>query len=258
MAARLPSPSQTESTPPERRSRRGPWIVWSVGIVVLLVSLFGGQEETSDITDSSGASRPAVALAPSSQPDPLVPPTEPTEPAEPAEPALPAAPTEPVAPAEPVAPVGKHLPRANPTRLLIPKIGVDAPFTRLAIGPTGQLQPPPAANTNLVGWQADGVSPGETGTSIIAGHVDTKTSAAVFARLSALKAGDRFSVERDDLSTASFVVDSVETFSKNNFPDKRVYGDTPQAQVRLITCAGAYDHGKKDYTDNLVVFAHLV
>jgi LPXTG-site transpeptidase (sortase) family protein len=157
-----------------------------------------------------------------------------------------------------MAPVGKHLPRANPTRLLIPKIGVDAPFTRLAIGPTGQLQPPPAANTNLVGWQADGVSPGETGTSIIAGHVDTKTSAAVFARLSALKAGDRFSVERDDLSTASFVVDSVETFAKNNFPDKRVYGDTPLAQVRLITCAGAYDHGKKDYTDNLVVFAHLV
>ncbi|MFE5028411.1 class F sortase [Streptomyces sp. NPDC056656] len=251
MAARLPSPDQTESAPPERRSRRGPWIVWSVGIVVLLVSLFGGQEETSDISDSSGASRPAVALAPSSEPALPDPPTLP---------ALPDPPAEPVAPAEPAAPapVGKHLPRANPTRLLIPKIGVDAPFTRLAIGPTGQLQPPPAANTNLVGWQADGVSPGETGTSIIAGHVDTKTSAAVFVGLSALRKGDRFSVKRDDLRTASFVVDSVEKFAKDNFPDKRVYGDTPQAQVRLITCAGAYDHGKKDYTDNLVVFAHLV
>lgn len=251
MAARLPSPNQTESAPPERRSRRGPWIVWSVGIVVLLVSLFGGQEETSDISDSSGASRPAVALAPSS---------EPALPDAPTLPALPVPPTEPAGPAEPAAPapVGKHLPRANPTRLLIPKIGVDAPFTRLAIGPTGQLQPPPAANTNLVGWQADGVSPGETGTAIIAGHVDTKTSAAVFASLRALKAGDTFTVKRDDTSTASFVVDSVETFAKNAFPNERVYGDTPQAQVRLITCAGAYDRGKKDYTDNLVVFAHLV
>ncbi|MFB6793962.1 class F sortase, partial [Streptomyces sp. NPDC056374] len=27
--------------------------------------------------------------------------------------------------------------------------------------------------------------------------------------------------------------------------------------VRLITCAGAYDRTAKDYTENLVVFAHL-
>ncbi|CAM5243865.1 Class F sortase OS=Streptomyces chartreusis OX=1969 GN=HUT05_48130 PE=4 SV=1 [Streptomyces chartreusis] len=31
-------------------------------------------------------------------------------------------------------PVGKHLPRARPLRLLIPKISVNAPFTDLAIG----------------------------------------------------------------------------------------------------------------------------
>ncbi|MFB6674900.1 class F sortase [Streptomyces sp. NPDC056390] len=250
MAARLPSPDQTESVPPGRRSRIGAWIVWSVGIVVLAVSLFGGNETSSDTTDSSGASRPpAVAYAPSSD---AVPPA-PSEP-----PMMPVPSEPPAAPVAPVAPVGKHLPRAKPTRLLIPKIGVDAPFTELAIGPTGQLQPPPAADTNLVGWQADGVSPGETGTSIIAGHVDTKTSAAVFASLRALKQGDTFSVKRDDSRTASFVVDSVETFAKNAFPDERVYGDTPQAQVRLITCTGQYDRVKKDYTDNLVVFAHLV
>ncbi|WP_329058649.1 class F sortase [Streptomyces sp. NBC_00117] len=255
MAARLPSPNQTESVPPGRRSRIGAWIVWSVGIVVLAVSLFGGNDTTSDTSDSSGASRPAVAYAPSSD---AVPPA----PSElPAPPEAPVAPVPPVASEEPVPPaasVGKHLPRARPTRLLIPKIGVNAPFTELVIGPTGQLQPPPAADTNLVGWMADGVTPGETGTSIIAGHVDTKTSAAVFAGLTNLKTGDTFSVERADSRTASFVVDSAETFAKNNFPNERVYGDTPQAQVRLITCTGVYDHVKKDYTDNLVVFAHLI
>ncbi|RFC76861.1 class F sortase [Streptomyces sp. AcE210] len=253
MAARLPSPDQTESVPPGRRSRIGAWIVWSVGIVVLAVSLFGGNETSSDTSDSSGASRPpAVAYAPSSDAVPPAPSEPPMMPA-PSEPAAP-----PAAPETSVAPVGKHLPRARPTRLLIPKIGVDAPFTELAIGPTGQLQPPPAADTNLVGWQADGVSPGETGTAIIAGHVDTKTSAAVFANLRALKPGDTFTVKRDDSRTATFVVDSAETFAKNAFPDERVYGDTPQAQVRLITCTGVYDRVKKDYTDNLVVFAHLV
>lgn len=50
----------------------------------------------------------------------------------------------------------------------------------------------------------------------------------------------------------------METFEKSDFPSERVYGDTPQAQVRLITCAGDYDRSVRDYTDNLVVFAHLV
>jgi LPXTG-site transpeptidase (sortase) family protein len=142
-------------------------------------------------------------------------------------------------------------------RLLIPKILVNAPFTDLAIGPTGQLEAPPADDVNLVGWHAEGVSPGETGTAIIAGHVDTATSAAVFANLRELRKGDTFRVVRADRRVATFVVDSVETFDKDHFPSRRVYGDTRQAQVRLITCAGDYDRTARDYTDNLVVFAHL-
>jgi LPXTG-site transpeptidase (sortase) family protein len=142
-------------------------------------------------------------------------------------------------------------------RLLIPKIGVDAPFTDLSINAKGQLEAPPPNDTNLVGWHAQGASPGETGTAIIAGHVDTKTSAAVFARLRELEKGDVFRVERADGRKASFVVDDAETFDKDNFPSRRVYGDTGEAQVRLITCAGDYDRTAKDYTANLVVFAHL-
>ncbi|MFJ7071550.1 class F sortase [Streptomyces sp. NPDC098781] len=154
-------------------------------------------------------------------------------------------------------PVGKHLSRSRPLRLHIPKISVDAPFVDLAIGGAGRLQPPPAGDTNLVGWYAKGASPGEPGTSIIAGHVDTATSPAVFANLSELQKGDRFQVARADGRKASFVVDSVETFDKDTFPSERVYADTPRAQVRLITCAGDYDRQVRDYTANLVVFAHL-
>jgi LPXTG-site transpeptidase (sortase) family protein len=162
------------------------------------------------------------------------------------------------APAVGSAPPGKHLPRSRPTRLLIPGISVDAPFTDLAIARSGRLEPPPAHDTNLVGWYAKGASPGEAGTAIIAGHVDTATSAAVFADLDGLEKGDRFSVKRADGRSASFVIDSVEKFDKDHFPSERVYADTPRAQVRLITCAGDYDRKVKDYTANLVVFAHLV
>lgn len=87
--------------------------------------------------------------------------------------------------------------------------------------------------------------------------MDTKTSAAVFARLDQLDKGDKFQVRRADGRSATFVVDGLETFAKDEFPSDRVYGDADRPEVRLITCAGDYDHKVKDYTDNLVVFAHL-
>ncbi|MET9429411.1 class F sortase [Streptomyces sp. NPDC003036] len=167
-----------------------------------------------------------------------------------------AAPTQP-----PRASVGKQtplsLPRSVPTRLRIPAIGVDAPFTDLSIGPSGRLEAPPDDDVNLVGWFAAGVSPGQLGTAIVAGHLDTKTSPAVFARLSTVQPGNRVAISRKDGTTATFVVDTIESFPQDDFPDERVYSDTADAQLRLITCGGSYDHEKKRYTENTVVFAHL-
>lgn len=220
------------SSPADNPSRTKVMVIGAVAALVLAFSLFGGNDTASDTASSNTASSDAP---------------RPSRPAHTAAAAPPAA----------AQPAGKHLPRSRPVRLLIPKISVDAPFTELAIGRTGQLEPPPADDTNLVGWHAKGASPGEAGTSIIAGHVDTATSAAVFADLGELKKGDVFHVRRADGRKASFVVDSVETFDKENFPSRRVYADTAQAQVRLITCAGDYDRTVRDYTDNLVVFAHL-
>ncbi|MCM8550899.1 class F sortase [Streptomyces sp. STCH 565 A] len=223
MAVPPSAPADDETAQASQGSRPGLMVLCAVALLVLAVSLVGGNDTSAD---SSG-------------------------------PPLPAQPGTSAPPASPASPVGRALPRAKPERLLIPEISVDAPFTDLAIGKNGQLKPPPAADTNLVGWYAGGVSPGEKGTSIIAGHVDTKTSAAVFARLDRLSEGDVFRVERADGRTASFTVDSLETFEKDAFPSERVYGDADRPEVRLITCAGDYDHKVKDYTDNLVVFAHL-
>ncbi|MFI2781237.1 class F sortase [Streptomyces sp. ALB3] len=149
------------------------------------------------------------------------------------------------------------LPRSEPERISIRSIAVDAPFTPLAVGPSGQLEAPPANDANLVGWFKDGATPGERGTSVVAGHVDTRTGPAVFLLLRTLKAGNTVDITREDGAVATFEVDSVETFSKADFPSKRVYSDNGTAQLRLITCGGAYDKKKKDYEDNVVVFAHL-
>ncbi|MEH0581614.1 MULTISPECIES: class F sortase [Streptomyces] len=215
-------------------------MVCAAAAVILVLNLFGGHD-TAPGAPSPPHAPPAAALAASGAPGTSTSASSAEDEAD-----------------ESQAPVGKHLPRSRPVRLLIPKISVDAPFTDLVIGPSGRLEPPPADDVNLVGWHVAGASPGETGTAIIAGHVDTKTSPAVFAGLSELVKGDTFSVRRADGRTATFRVDTAETFAKNDFPSERVYADTAQAQVRLITCAGSYDRTVKDYTDNLVVFAHLI
>ncbi len=37
-----------------------------------------------------------------------------------------------------------------------------------------------------------------------------------------------------------------------------VYGDTPGAELRLITCGGSFDRRSGHYRDNVVAYAHLV
>ncbi|GAA2785765.1 MULTISPECIES: class F sortase [Kitasatospora] len=168
---------------------------------------------------------------------------------------IPTAPATPKAAAQGAA--APPLKRAVPTRLRIPQIGVDAPFTELTLNPSGQLNAPPPDDKNLVGWYRDGVTPGERGSAVVAGHVDTTKGPAVFLLLSLLLPGNKVEVQRADGTVAVFSVDSVETFSKSAFPDQKVYGKTPDAQLRLITCGGTYDKKRKDYLDNVVVFAHL-
>ncbi|MER6347403.1 class F sortase [Streptomyces sp. NPDC001595] len=235
MAAGPPTPADDELDAPEQGSRSGAMVMCAVAALVLVMSLVGGQDTTPGSRAPQAASAGASASSEGGS-------------AQPADTSAPSAGRPPT----------KRLPRSKPVRLLIPKISVDAPFTDLAIGPSGQLEPPPAADTNLVGWYAKGPSPGEIGTSVIAGHVDTATSPAVFVGLGELEEGDVFHVRRADGRKASFEVDDVETFEKDDFPDERVYGDSSRPEVRLITCAGEYDRKVRDYTENLVVFAHLV
>ncbi|MEU6368564.1 class F sortase [Streptomyces sp. NPDC046931] len=195
----------------------------------------------------------------------ITPPADPKPPTPSAAALQPAAGPPPVAlpPAQPApsttAPsVLETLRRSAPKRIVIPQIGVDAPFTKLSLDASGHLKPPPVTNRNLAGWYKYGAAPGERGTAVVVGHVDTKTGPAVFVFLRLLKPGNSVTITRADGSTARFQVDSVETFSKAHFPNKRVYADAPTPQLRLITCGGAYDHAAHEYVANTVVFAHLV
>ncbi|WP_438490608.1 class F sortase [Streptomyces sp. S186] len=149
------------------------------------------------------------------------------------------------------------LPPAEPLRVAVPSLHIDAPLTRLGLAADGSLAPPPAGDRDLAGWYAEGTPPGATGTALIAGHVDTRTGPAVFYRLGALKKGHTVRIPRADGRTAVFTVDAVEVYDGRHFPDEKVYGEARRPELRLITCGGGFSRAQQEYLGNVVVFAHL-
>ncbi|MFG1672110.1 class F sortase, partial [Streptomyces sp. Y7] len=148
------------------------------------------------------------------------------------------------------------LPRSRATRLVIPYISVDSPLMDLRLDSERRLPAPPEEEPNLVGWYADGPSPGEQGTAIAVGHLDTDTGPAVFGGLGELKRGKRIEVRRADGRTAVYSVDAIKTYQKDKFPNREVYGPRSRPELRLITCGGNYNR-RTGYTGNVVVYAHL-
>ena len=95
------------------------------------------------------------------------------------------------------------------------------------------------------------------GPAVIAGHVDSKTSPAVFFRLRELRQGAIVEVTRAG-AQIKFKVLEVRKYPKAQFPTDDVYGPTPNAQLRLITCGGDFDRNRRSYVDNIVVYAVAV
>ena len=164
-------------------------------------------------------------------------------------PPVPASPTEPETPAVPAPAV------SAPVLIRIDAIGASAPVDPLGLNPDGTLQTP--ADYQRAGYYTGRPNPGEVGPAIIVAHVDSKTGPAVFYRLRDLQPGDEVTVTRADGSEIVFLVDRLEDHPKDAFPTDAVYGPTPAATLRLITCGGSFDRSSGHYSDNLVAFAHV-
>lgn len=141
---------------------------------------------------------------------------------------------------------------ADPVRILIPRLGVDARSEPLAV--TDDVLDGPQELADAGCW-ADGPEPGEAGAAVIAGHVDSYRRPAVFLSLHELVPGDMATVERADGSREDFSVTGAERFPKTGIPVPRVFDATPGPTLRVITCGGDFDRSAKSHVDNLAVYA---
>lgn len=110
-----------------------------------------------------------------------------------------------------------------PVRIRIPAIGVSAPVMKLGKGPDGTVQVPPLADSNVTGWYRYGPAPGQPGSAVILGHVDSATGISVFYRLKDLRRGDRVYITLANGKVAAFAVDGVQKAAKDAFPTAAVY-----------------------------------
>jgi Sortase domain len=143
----------------------------------------------------------------------------------------------------------------EPARVRIPAIGVDADVVPLGLLPDQTMEIP--SDFAQAGWFTGAPRPGRLGAAIIAGHVDSRSGPAVFYRLDELRPGNRIEVAGPDGATVAFTVERVEQYPKDAFPSAEVYGYTPDATLRLITCGGDFDPAGRHYLDNVVVYATL-
>ncbi|HEY1623248.1 MAG TPA: class F sortase [Streptosporangiaceae bacterium] len=142
---------------------------------------------------------------------------------------------------------------AAPVSLTIPVIDVSTKLIRLGLTASGALQVP--STTSVAGWYTGSSRPGATGPAVIDGHIDSYAGPGIFFRLIDLHRGNRIYVRRADGTLAVFTVTVVHMYSKNAFPTQKVYGPTPDAELRLITCGGVFDPARGSYLSNVVVYA---
>ena len=86
----------------------------------------------------------------------------------------------------------------------------------------------------VVGWYALGPRPGDPGSSVILGHVDSTRR-----------------------GRADPAVQRTAQFDKQRFPTDAVYYPTLTSALRLVTCGGEFDHSTGHYRSNIIVFATL-
>jgi hypothetical protein len=146
--------------------------------------------------------------------------------------------------------------RSVPVRLVIGSLGIATHVGSVGLLPNHQVMVP--TSTRTVSWFRLGPTPGQIGSSVILGHVDSYQGPGVFFNLKLLRPGAVISVTLADGATARFGVVRVVQYSKTGFPDRLVYGAHGTRLLNLVTCGGVFNRATGHYESNIVVFSKLV
>src|SRR5437588_6538899 len=141
---------------------------------------------------------------------------------------------------------------AQPVRLLIPTLNIDAQVEALGVDRSGAMETP--HNLWNVGWYGGGPSPGSRGGAVVDGHVGLPGSPLVFSGLSRLAIGAAVIVVLADGTRSRFTVGGLLSWPADSRPPG-LFAVGGQPRLSLITCTGAYSRSSQTYADRLIVEA---
>ncbi len=143
-----------------------------------------------------------------------------------------------------------------PRRIKIPKINVDTGVESVAKDDKGNMDVP--KNVFETAWYNLGPKPGEKGSAVLDGHLDTQTGApAVFWNLGKLSTGDTIEITDSQNKVYIFKVTKVMNYNLNNIPLEQIFSIATEPMLNLITCGGHYDHVQHQYLERTVVYSKL-
>lgn len=144
----------------------------------------------------------------------------------------------------------------EPMKIRIARLGVDSFIQKAGVDQNKQVAVP--NNIHLASWFADSRQPGQTGLSIIDGHVSGPTADGVFKNIKKLVKGDSFEVELGSGKILSYsVIETVEL--KESESASYLFSQQPDvsSQLNLITCGGKFDKAANQFENRVIVAAKL-
>ncbi|MEX0909758.1 MAG: class F sortase [Candidatus Paceibacterota bacterium] len=145
-----------------------------------------------------------------------------------------------------------------PKKIIIPKIGVSASVVPVGVDAQGNMAVPEDVQT--VGWYEPGFKPGQFGSAVFAGHVNSRFGfPTIFKDLGKIKVGDTFSIISGAREELIFEVVAKNIYDFRDAPLEEIYGPQEVPTINLITCNDELWLGAEGtYKDRLVVTAVLV
>ena len=142
--------------------------------------------------------------------------------------------------------------RLRPVRLSIDRIFVDDAVVEVGLEDDGELEVPGASE---IGWYRYGAAPGHPGATVLAAHVTWNGEYGPFLNLGELEPGDRVGVELEDGSERIYEVVERTMYDKDGLPRERIWRNTGDEALVLITCGGDFNPDISRYRQNIVVYA---
>ena len=148
----------------------------------------------------------------------------------------------------------------QPYRMIISKLGVDAPVSAFGLDADAVPEVPTGPDASeVVAWYTFSAQPGVGSNAVFAGHV-TWFGPAVFFNLTSMAPGDEIKLVGQDGSELVYTVTQVFSVDPSDPESLSVMHATPEDAITIITCDGAYTDTDDpvfggEYSSRLVVRA---